>query len=103
MILAALGIAALALAAVLLAGATGLLLFGIGALIRSWQAARAVIQLTEAEAEHAALLAALCDHCHGGRGPCTCTGPCGQLACLSGLSEEDERFTWPPMPEGRGQ
>ena len=102
MILTALVIAGLALAAVFLAGGAGLLLIGACALASQWQAARAVIAQTEAEGAHAALLAALCDHCHGTPGPCICTGTCGQLACLAGLSEEDERFTW-PLPEGTGQ
>ena len=52
--IAALALAALALAAVLLAGAACLLLLGACALARQWQAARAVIEQTEAEfSEHA--------------------------------------------------
>ena len=103
MILAAFAIAALCLIAVFLAGAAGLLLLGACTLASHWRAARAVIEQTTAEAGHAALLAALCDHCNGGCGPCACTRPCGQLPCLAGLSEKDERFRWPLMPEGTDQ
>ena len=101
--IATLALAAMALAVILLAGAIGLVLTAAWALVRQWRATQAVIRETVAEADFAALFAALCDHCNGGRGPCACTGPCGQLACLSGLGEEDERFTWPPIPEGKGQ
>ena len=74
------------------------------ALRDSWRDARAVIEQTGAELSSepvpywpAATIDALatmitCPACPGRRGQCTCSGPCGDLACTGGFDPADLEF-----------
>ena len=70
----------------------------------SWRDARAVIEQTQEELSSkpvpywpAATIDALatmitCPACPGRRGQCTCSGPCGDLACTGGFDPADLEF-----------